>query len=138
MQSRPFRAALRPHRMATVLIALEIALACAVLCNACFLIAGRIGAIQVDSGVDEASLATVQLAGYENAHAVDLNARVLAGLGSIAGVQSVSLLNSIPFGARRGTAGTPPHFAGQTFGGVVQFYVGGPGRPPALGPTPVP
>jgi len=119
--------------MATVLIALEIALACAVLCNACFLIAGRIDAIQVDSGVDEASLATVQLAGYENAHAVDLNARVLTGLGSIAGVQSVSLLNSIPFGARRGTAGITTDMAGKHFGGVVEFYVGGPGSLSALG-----
>ncbi|MGB3269806.1 MAG: FtsX-like permease family protein [Rhodanobacter sp.] len=133
MQIRPILAALRRHRMATVLIALEIALACAVLCNACFLIAGRIGAIQVDSGVDEASLATVQLAGYENAHAVDLNARVLAGLGSIPGVESVSLLNSIPFGARRGTAGITTDMAGKHFGGVVEFYVGGPGSLAALG-----
>ncbi len=135
MQIQPILAALRRHRMATLLIALEIALACAVLCNACFLIANRIALIHVDSGIDESSLATVQLAGYEDDHAVDLNARVLAGLGGISGVQSVSLLNSIPFGARRGTAGITLDMAGQHFGGVVEFYVGGPGSLQALGTT---
>lgn len=52
MQIQPILAALRRHRLATLLIALEIALACAVLCNACFLIANRIALIHLDSGVD--------------------------------------------------------------------------------------
>src|ERR1700735_353168 len=133
MQIRPILAALRRHRLATLLIAMEIALACAVLCNACFMIANRIGLMHVDSGVDETSLATVQLTGYEDSHAVDLNARVLSGLRSIPGMQSVTVLNSIPFGARRGTAGITLDAAAQHFGGVVEFYVGGPGSLQALG-----
>jgi putative ABC transport system permease protein len=133
MHIHPILAALRRHRLATMLIAFEIALACAVLCNACFLIANRIDLLHVQSGVDEASLATVQLTGYEDDQAVDLNARVLAGLRSIPGMQSVSVLNSIPFGARRGTAGITLDMAGQHFGGVVEHYVGGPGSSQALG-----
>ena len=133
MQIQPILAALRRHRLATMLIALEIALACAVLCNACFLIANRVALLHVVSGVDESALATVQLTGYEDSHAVDLNARVLTGLRSIPGMQSVSVLNSIPFGARRGTAGITLDMAGQHFGGVVEFYVGGPGSMQALG-----
>ncbi|MGH8306644.1 MAG: ABC transporter permease [Gammaproteobacteria bacterium] len=133
MQIQPILAALRRHRLATVLIALEIALACAVLCNACFLIANRLSAIHINSGVDEAALGTIQLNGYEPDQAVDLNARVLSGLRAIPGVQSVSLLNSIPFGMRRGTAGLTLDAAGQRFGGVVEFYVGGPGSFRALG-----
>ena len=132
MQIQPILAALRRHRLATLLIAMEIALACAVLCNACFMIANRIALMHVESGVDETSLATVQLTGYEDSHAVDLNARALSGLRSIPGVQSVTVLNSIPFGARRGTAGITLDAAGQHFGGVVEFYLGGPGSMQAL------
>jgi len=132
MQIQPILSALRRHRLATLLIAMEIALACAVLCNACFMIANRIALMHVESGVDETSLATVQLTGYEDSHAVDLNARALSGLRSIPGVQSVTVLNSIPFGARRGTAGITLDAAGQHFGGVVEFYLGGPGSMQAL------
>ncbi|WP_426688893.1 ABC transporter permease [Rhodanobacter ginsengiterrae] len=134
MQIQPILAALRRHRLATMLIALEIALACAVLCNASFLIASRIALIQMDSGVDETSLASLQLTGYEDSQAVDLNARVLTGLASIPGLQSASLLNSIPFGSRRGTAGITLDAAGKQFGGVVELYVGGPGSLKALNP----
>jgi putative ABC transport system permease protein len=130
---RPILAALRRHRLATLLIALEIALACAVLCNACFLIANRLALTNISSGVDENSLATIQLTGYNLATADDLNARVLSTLHGIAGVQSASLLNSIPFGMRRGTAGIFMDVAHRHFGGVVDFYVGGPGSFQALG-----
>ncbi|MEO7068618.1 MAG: FtsX-like permease family protein [Rhodanobacter sp.] len=133
MQIRPIFAALRKHRLSTMLIALEIAFACAVLCNACFMISQRIVAMHINSGVDEAALATVQLTGYEPAQAADVDARVLAALRAVPGVQSASLLNSIPFGARRGTSGIRTDAAGQHFGGVIEFYVGGPGSLKALG-----
>jgi putative ABC transport system permease protein len=133
MQIQPILAALRRHRLATTLIALEIALACAVLCNACFLIANRLAQMRVHSGVDEAALATLHLTGYEAGQAVDLNARVQAGLGRIAGMQSVSVINAVPFGQHAGTAGITLDAAGKHFGGVVDFYVGGPGSFKALG-----
>lgn len=133
MQIQPILAALHKHRLSTLLIALEIALACAVLCNACFLIAQRITQMQVVSGVDETSLATVQLTGYDLSHAADLNARVLAAIRAVPGVQSASVLGSIPFGLGQGRAGITTDAAGQHFGGVVDFYLGGPGSFQALG-----
>lgn len=133
MQITPILSALRKHRLATLLIALEVALACAVLCNACFIIANRLAMMRVSSGVDESSLATIQLTGYDPARARDVDARVLAALRGVPGLQSVALLNSIPFGARRGTAGISTDAAGQHFGGVIEFYVGGPGALEALG-----
>ncbi|OOG66142.1 hypothetical protein B0E46_01185 [Rhodanobacter sp. B04] len=133
MQIRPILSALRKHRLSTILIALEIALACAVLCNACFIISQRITAMQIVSGVDEAALASVQLTGYDSAQAADVDARALAALRAVPGVESVSLLNSIPFGSRRGTAGISTDAAGQHFGGVIEFYVGGPGSLQTLG-----
>lgn len=133
MQIQPILASLRKHKLATVLIALEVAFACAVLCNAASMIADRIALMHIDSGVDEAGLATIQLSGYDADHAADLNARVLSGLREIPGVAAVSVLNSIPFGARRGTAGFSKDAAGKQFGGVVEFYLGGPGAFEALG-----
>ncbi|PWK88711.1 ABC transporter permease [Fulvimonas soli] len=132
MQIRPILAALRKHRLATLLIALEIALACAVLCNACFLIATRMSAMDIRSGVDEAALAQVKL-DCDDCNANDLNARVLSGLGKIPGVRSVSVINTVPFGDHAGTAGISLDPAGQHFGGVVDFYVAGPGSFEALG-----
>jgi putative ABC transport system permease protein len=133
MQTKLILAALRKHRLATLLIALEIALACAVLCNACFIIANRLSAMHVESGVDEPALATVQLTGYDPTKAADVDARALAALRAVPGVQSVALLNSIPFGMRRGTAGVSIDAEDQHFGGVIEFYVGGPGSLEALG-----
>ncbi len=133
MQIRPILAALRKHRLSTILIALEIALACAVLCNASFMISQRVTAMHIDSGVHEAALATVQVSGYEPAQASDIDARVLAAMHAVPGVQSAALLNSIPFGSRRGTAGVSTDAAGEHFGGVIEFYVGGPGSLQVLG-----
>ncbi|EIM04766.1 FtsX-like permease family protein [Rhodanobacter denitrificans] len=133
MQIQPVLAALRKHRLATMLIALEIALACAVLCNACFLIVSRVQQTQVNSGVDENALAALKLTGYDPARGVDLNARVLSGLAKLPGVQSVSAINQVPFGDHAGTAGITTDPEGKRFGGVVDFYVGGRGSFEALG-----
>src|SRR5690606_4599155 len=112
---------------------LEIALACAVLCNACFLIGDRLASMRVDSGVDEASLAVVRLDGYDEQPAADLNARMLAGLRAIPGVQSVAVVNAVPFGPRAGTAGVQLDSEGKRFGEVIDFYLGGPDALDTLG-----
>jgi putative ABC transport system permease protein len=133
MQIRPIFAALRKHRLATLLLALEIALACAVLCNACFLIVSRVQQTHVQSGVDERALAVLKITGYDAASATDLNARVVSGLSGIAGMQSVSVINSVPFGEDNGAAGISLDAGGKHSGGVVNFYVAGPGSFNALG-----
>jgi putative ABC transport system permease protein len=133
VQIQPILAALRRHRLATVLIAMEIALACAVLCNACFLIVSRVQLTHVHSGVDESALAVLKLTGYDNARAVDLNARVLDGLRKVPGMQSVSVINAVPFGDHAGTAGIALDAAGEHHAGVVDFYVAGPDSFKSLG-----
>ncbi|WP_213948901.1 FtsX-like permease family protein [Luteibacter sp. dw_328] len=136
-QIQPVLAALRKHRIATIVIAWEIALACAVLCNACFLIAGRVQAMHVQSGVDEHALGTIKLEGFEPQQANDLNARVVAGLRAVPGVQSVSTVSAVPFGEPGVIAGVHLDAAGQQFGGVVDFYVAGPGAAKAMGLRPL-
>lgn len=133
LQIQPVLAALRKHRIATILIAIEIALACAVLCNACFLIMQRVQAIHVESGVDEDALGTIKLEGFDPHQANDLNARVIQGLRGLSGVQSVTAINAVPFSEPAGIAGVNLDAAGHQFGGVVDFYIAGPGAIDALG-----
>jgi putative ABC transport system permease protein len=133
LQIQPVLAALRKHRIATIVIALEIALACAVLCNASFLIAGRVQAMQVHSGVDEHALGTIKIEGFEPQQANDLNARVVAGLRAIPGVQSVGAIGAVPFGESGIKAGVALDAAGQQFAGVVDFYLADPAAAKAMG-----
>ncbi|MDA3912928.1 FtsX-like permease family protein [Oleiagrimonas sp.] len=133
MQIRPVLSALRKHRLATLLITLEIALACAVLCNACFMIAGRLSAMHVDSGVAQPSLGYIKLQGFDSATANDLNARVNSGLRKIPGVQSVSVVNTVPFGQSTANAGVSLEPSFKHNAGVVTFYTAGPGAAKALG-----
>ncbi|WP_049623366.1 hypothetical protein, partial [Frateuria defendens] len=130
MQIRPIIAALRRHRLATLLIALEIALACAVLCNACFLIASRVKAMDIASGVDEASLALVRMDCVSCGK--DLAGRVLAALRGVAGVQSATVVNATPFSDRVADNGVTLDAAGKQRGGTPHFYTGGPGSAEAL------
>lgn len=124
MQIWPILAALRRHRIATFLIALEIALACAVLCNACFLIIHRVADMHVVSGVDESSLAMVSVEGYGPSHAEDLNARMIAGLSSLPGVKSVGVVSGVPFGLQQGIAGVTTDPTGQHYEHAANMYVG--------------
>ncbi|MGH8396898.1 MAG: ABC transporter permease [Gammaproteobacteria bacterium] len=135
MQIQPIFAALKHHKLATFLIAMEIALACAVLCNACFLIADRLSAMNINSGVDETSLGAIVVTGFDPKQATDLNARMLAGLGAIPGVQSVHVISSVPFGPQWGVDGMTLDQAGKQRGAVVEFYLGGADTPNALGLT---
>ena len=121
MQIQPILSALRKHKLATVLIALEIALACAVLVNATSMIASRLSAMNTQSGVDESALGIVVVSGFSPGHATDLNARMVAGLEAIPGVESVHVINSVPFGPQAGAMGVTLDQAGKHFRGVPSF-----------------
>ena len=105
MQIRPILAALRRHRLASLLIVCQIALACTVLCNASFLIMQRVRQMEVPSGIDASHLAMVRITGYDTSQASDVNARMQQALGSIPGVESVSVINTVPFDGPSGNAG---------------------------------
>ncbi|KJV35204.1 ABC transporter permease [Luteibacter yeojuensis] len=133
MRMHPIFAALRHHRLATTLIVLQIALACAVMCNACSLIAARWHATQLVTGIDEASLGTLYLDGFEPGRANDLNARVLEGLRAIPGVTAANVINTVPFSHGSGTVGVTLDPEHQREGGVVDVYLGTPGTLQTLG-----
>src|SRR3546814_14396560 len=84
-------------------------------------------------GIAEAWLAVVRLDGYADQSPNDLNARMLAGLRAIPGVQSVAVINTVPFGQQAGAAGIFLDAENEHFGGVVDFYAGSPGSLETLG-----
>jgi putative ABC transport system permease protein len=105
MQIAPILAALKKHRMATFLIAMEIALACAVLCNALYLVTERVRLSHVQSGVDEDRLVAITLDGVTDEQAADLAPRLRQRLAQLPGVESVSVANATPFGPQAGEMG---------------------------------
>jgi putative ABC transport system permease protein len=130
MQVAPVLAALRRHRLAAMLIAMEIALACAVLCNACFLVAERLNSMRIDSGVDEASLALIHV-DCDQCNGNDVNARLEGALRALPGVQSVAAVNALPFSDRAGDNGI--NLDREHYVAVPHFYLGGPGAAETLG-----
>jgi putative ABC transport system permease protein len=96
MEFRPILASLRKHRIPALLIVLEIALACAVLCNAVFMISKRISDIHLPNAIDEQGLVVVSLRGADDKLVGSDIPRNLAALRGIAGVQQASFTNSLP------------------------------------------
>lgn len=98
MEILPIVSSLRRHKITAALLVLEIALTCAIVCNAVFLIGQRLQRTQIPSGVAEQQLVMVQIA--DIGHQDDAKARTqrdLAALRAIAGVKSVALINQLPF-----------------------------------------
>ncbi|GGD46767.1 ABC transporter permease [Pseudoxanthomonas indica] len=99
MEIRPIFSALRRHKTAAALIVIEIALSCAIICNALFLINGRLDRMDRVSGLDEKGIVRVQLTGIgrdDNADA--LTQSDLAALRSIPGVKFATSTNQVTFG----------------------------------------
>jgi putative ABC transport system permease protein len=63
MELRPILSTLLRHKTAAALIVLEIALSCAIICNAMFLIGERVDRLNIVSGVAEKEVVRVQLTG---------------------------------------------------------------------------
>jgi putative ABC transport system permease protein len=99
VEIRSILSSLGRHKIVMWLLVLEVALTCAVICNAVFLIAQRIDHMHTPSGVRLDELVQVQQAPITRPP--DRYARAqadLAALRQIPGVQSVALSNQLPFG----------------------------------------
>jgi putative ABC transport system permease protein len=95
-QIKPILASLRKHRIPAVLIVLEIALACAVLCNAVFMIGTRMSDMHLPNAIDEASLSVITVYGDDPKLAKSDIPRNLEALRQIPGVQGVAVMNTAP------------------------------------------
>ncbi|MFN3311207.1 MAG: ABC transporter permease, partial [Thermomonas sp.] len=98
MEIRPILSTLARHKTAAALIVLEIALTCAILCNALFLVAQRLDVLNMPSGIDERHLLMAQVNGIGTQ--TDGDARTqedLAALRAIPGVTAAVIVNQVPF-----------------------------------------
>ncbi|MEA9577778.1 FtsX-like permease family protein [Xanthomonas nasturtii] len=99
MEIRPILSTLQRHKTAAALIVLEIALSCAIISNALFLIGNRIERIQRPSGLAENEIVSINIAGIgEDQNANALTETDLAALRAIPGVKFASSVSQVPFG----------------------------------------
>jgi putative ABC transport system permease protein len=99
MDIRPILSTLRRHKTAAALIVLEIALSCAIICNAVFLIGERIERMDRPSGLAEDEVVRVQMSGIgRDANARTLTIADLAALREIPGVKAATVANQVPYG----------------------------------------
>ncbi len=105
MKLHPILAALRKHKAGVVLIALQIALTLAIVCNAIFIIGQRIERVNRPTGLDESNLflVTQQWVGAPSADTADgvekldvMQREDLAALRNLPGVAAVAPTNSVP------------------------------------------
>lgn len=98
MNIRPILSTLLRHKTAAALIVLEIALSCAIICNALFLIGSRITEVNQVSGLAEDELVRVQLTGIgEDQNAEAQTKSDLAVLRGLPGVKNATVINQVPF-----------------------------------------
>ncbi|MGA0610341.1 ABC transporter permease [Caldimonas sp. KR1-144] len=99
MDIRPILTTLRRHKTAAALIVLEVALTCAILCNAMDLIANRLVRMQRTTGMAESELVMVNITGVgTDANADALTRSDLVALRGLPGVRGVTITNQLPYG----------------------------------------
>lgn len=99
MDIRPILSTLRRHKTAAALIVLEIALSCAIICNAVFLIDTRLDRVNRTTGLAENELVRLRYTGIgrdDNAEA--LTRGDLTALRALPGVRAATVANQVPFG----------------------------------------
>ena len=98
MDIRPILSTLNRHKTAASLIVLEIALSCAIICNAVFLISQRLERMQRPTGMADRELVRINIAGIgEDQDAGALVKQDIAALRSLPGVKAATSLNHVPF-----------------------------------------
>ena len=98
MDIRPILSTLNRHKTAASLIVLEIALSCAIICNAVFLISQRLERMQRPTGMADSELVRINIAGIgEDQDAGALVKQDIAALRSLPGVKAATSLNHVPF-----------------------------------------
>lgn len=99
MDIRPILSTLLRHKTAAALIVLEIALSCAIICNALFLIGTRLERMQRPSGLAETELVRIGVRGLaKDTESATVTRADLAALRAIPGVVSATSINQVPFG----------------------------------------
>lgn len=99
MDILPILATLKRHKTAAGLIVLQVALTCAIVCNALFLISQRMERIDEPSGLAESEIVEITVSGLSRSQDPDATTRAdLEVLRRVPGVKSVATVNQFPYG----------------------------------------
>jgi putative ABC transport system permease protein len=94
---RPILATLRHHRLTSLLLMLQVAFTCAIVCNAVFLVVQRVQRVRIDSGLSEQGLAQIKVADLQSGdNPLSLHRADLAALRTLPDVQSATLIDHLP------------------------------------------
>jgi putative ABC transport system permease protein len=98
LQIQPILAALKRHKAGTLLIAMQIALTLAIVCNATFIIRERLARVARPTGMVETNLLAIQnrFVGNETTSSEPLVKADLAALRQLPGVVDATAINSYP------------------------------------------
>jgi putative ABC transport system permease protein len=106
MDILPILSTLKRHKTAAGLIVLQIALTCAIVCNALFLISERIDRIQAPTGMAESELVVLNVSGMTRSDDNEPQTRVdLERLRALPGVRAVTLANQVAYGGSSSNSG---------------------------------
>ena len=99
MDIRPILSTLRRHKTAAALIVLEVALTCAIVCNAVYLIGTRLERMDLRTGMADSELLRIQLSAIVRDGNIDAATRQdLQALRDLPGVKGATVINQVPFG----------------------------------------
>ncbi|NKJ21517.1 FtsX-like permease family protein [Dyella sp. SG609] len=99
MEIKPILAALRQHKAGTILIAMQIALTLAIVCNALFIIQQRVAHLSEPTGIDEPNIFVIQNEWVGKVTSAEADAKLrtdLDVLRRVPGVQDATTSNSYP------------------------------------------
>ena len=110
MQIRPILSTLHHHKLTAVLLTLQVALTCAIVCNVAFMVTQRIHRIRVDTGIAENELSVIHSRGIDKNENVQARQTAdLAALRAISGVRSaVAVSYSLPLDQSESSSGICP------------------------------
>lgn len=98
MDIRPILSTLARHKTAAALIVLEVALSCAIICNAVFLINNRLERMNRPTGLADNEIVRINIGGIgEDQDADALVKQDVASLRAIPGVKTANSINHVPF-----------------------------------------
>ena len=98
MDIRPILSTLARHKTAAALIVLEVALSCAIICNAVFLITQRLERIDRPTGMANEEIVRLSMGNLgDNPEADALVKQDVASLRALPGVKAAGSINHVPF-----------------------------------------
>ncbi|HEU0277609.1 MAG TPA: FtsX-like permease family protein [Rhodanobacteraceae bacterium] len=129
---KPILTTLGRHKLVASLLALLVALTCAIVCNVAFMLQQRVVGMNLPSGVAEDRLVTIQSFNLDqNANQIAAHQADLAALRMILGVESAAAVDALPFNGNNWTNGVgvdPQHNIAS-----VSVFNGTPGELQTLG-----